>query len=159
MKPRKLYVGIAATTLAVGLGGGLAFAKWSATGTGTGGAAATVAQGVTLNPITPSGAAAALYPGGTTAVYFTVTNPNPYPVTITSITWGTPTSTNTTACASANLSIAGANPLTGLTISAPANGTSVAYAQVGVVGLAPGAPDGCEGVGVNVPMTVSGTQS
>jgi len=41
MKIKKLLVGVAATTAAVTLGSGIAFAAWSASGTGSGAGAAT----------------------------------------------------------------------------------------------------------------------
>lgn len=159
MKFKKLYAGIAATTAAVGLGGGLALAAWSVSGSGSGGAAATVAQGVTLTAITPVGAAATLYPGGpASSVYFSVSNPNPYAVTISSITWGTPVSYNTTACPNSNFSLSGSAPSSGLTISVPANSTSTVFSVPGVILMSHAAPDGCQGVGAGISMTVSGTQ-
>ena len=138
---------------------GVAYAVWSASGTGSGGAAATVAQGVTVTAITPTGAAASLYPGSPpSSVYFTVSNPNPYAITITSIAWGTPTSANPTACPNANISVDTNAPKTGLSISVPAASTSSAISVPNVLDLAHSAPDGCQGVSFFVGMTVTGTQ-
>ena len=158
MKMKKLYAGLAATTFAIGIGGGMAFAVWSVSGSGSGGAAATVAQGVTVSAVTPTGAAATLYPGGpASSVYFTVNNPNPYAVTITSVTWGTPISLNTTACPSADISLSGTAPSSGLTIQVPAN-NSAAFSIPGVLLLSHAAPDGCQGNAFSIGMTVTGTQ-
>lgn len=138
---------------------GIAFAVWSATGSGNGGAAAGVAQGLTVTAFTPTGAAANIYPGGPAGtVYFEVANPNPYAVTITGISWGTPTSLNTTACPNANISLSPSAPTT-VSISIPANSTGGSvFAEPGVLLLAHSAPDGCQGVGFNVAMTITGTQ-
>lgn len=149
---KKLYMGIAATTAAVALGGGIAYATWSVSGSGTGGAAATVAQSLTVNEIQPTGAAANLYPGGVSGAWFTVTNPNPFAVTITSVTWGTPTSNDTTTCPNANVSIDPGAPTT-VSISVPANGTSSAFEIGGVLDMLHSAPNGCQAVSFNIPMT------
>jgi hypothetical protein len=156
---KKGFVALAAAVAAVGMGGGIAFAVWSATGSGQGGAAATVAQGVTITATTPTGSAATLYPGGPpSSVYFTASNPNPYSVVITNITWGTPVSLNTTACPSANITVDTNAPKTGLSIVIPPNPQTGGFSIPAVLDLSHAALDGCQGVGFNVSMTVSGTQ-
>ncbi|HEX6489404.1 MAG TPA: hypothetical protein VF137_11120 [Candidatus Dormibacteraeota bacterium] len=158
MKSRKLVISLAAATSGVLLGAGVAFAVWSASGSGTGTAAATVAQGVTLIGVTPTGANATLYPGGpASAVYFQVSNPNPYAITITGVSWGTPVSNSTAQCANTNISLVGSPP-SAVSISVPANATSATLNVPGVLVLAHSAPDGCQGVSFNVPMTVTGTE-
>lgn len=161
MKFRKLYVGLAAGAAAISAGTGIGFAAWSVTGSGSGGASATVAQGVTLTAVIPTspGSAATLYPGGPpSSVYFTASNPNPYAVTITSITWGTPISLNTTLCANSNISVDANAPKTGLSIVIPPNPQTGAFSVPNVLDLSHGALDGCQGVGFSVPMTISGVQ-
>jgi hypothetical protein len=154
---KKLFMGIAATTAAVALGGGIAFAVWSVSGSGSGGATATVASTLTVNQIVPTGAGANLYPGGVSGVAYTITNPNPFAVTVTSVTWGTPTSNNTTSCPSANVAIDASAPTT-VSLAVPANSTSSAFVTGGVLDMLHTAPNGCQGVSFNVPMTVTGTQ-
>jgi len=138
---------------------GIALAAWTLSGSGSGSGAATVASSLTITQVTPTGAAANLYPGGPAgAVWFTVANPNPFAVTITGITWGTPTSNNPTTCPNSNISIDGAAPTT-VSISVPANTTGSGASEVpAVLDLAHTAPNGCEGVSFNVPMTVTATQ-
>lgn len=155
---KRLFLSMVGAVASILITAGIAFAVWSASGAGNGGAAAAVAQGLTVTAVTPSGAAANLYPGGPAGtVYFTVANPNPYAVTITSITWGTPTSGNPTACANVNISLAPSAP-TSVSISIPANGTSATVAVPGVLDLLHSAPDGCQGQSFNVQMTITGTQ-
>ena len=158
LKKRLLFSGLSAAT-AMLVTAGIAFAVWSASGSGSGAGAATVAQSLTVTAITPSGAAASLYPGGPAGqVYFTVANPNPYAVTITGLQWGTPVSTNVTACASSNISL-DANAPTTVSISIPANAPAgTAYQINGVLDLAHSAPNGCQGVAFDIPVTVTGSQ-
>jgi hypothetical protein len=159
MKTTKLMIGVAGVTAALLIGAGVSFAVWTLGGSGSGTGAATVASSLTVTGITPSGPAASLYPGGPPAsVYFSFTNPNPFAVTVTSITWGTPTSNNTTSCPSSNISIDASAP-TAVSISIPANQTSgPAYQVPGVLDLAHSAPNGCQGVSFNTPMTITATQ-
>jgi hypothetical protein len=156
---KKRFIAVAAFVAAIGAGSGIAVAVWTLGGSGSGSGAATVSNSLTLTALTPSGAAASLYPGGPAgSVYFQVANPNPFAVTITGLTWGTPTSNNTTTCPNSNISI-DANAPTVVSISIPANATAGAAYQIpGVLDLAHAAPNGCEGVSFNVPITATATQ-
>jgi hypothetical protein len=154
---RWFAAGVAVASLAAG--GGVAYAVWSTTGGGSGAARALTAQAVTVNPVTPGAPGAALYPGGPAGwVYFTINNPNPYSVNVTHLAWGTPVSTDTANCPSANVSV-DANAPTTVSLPVPANGTSGAFQVFGVLDMAHSAPDGCQGVGFTVPVTVTGSQT
>ena len=159
MKFRKTLIGAAATVAVVGAGTGVAFAVWTTSGTGTGAGGATVAQSLVLTAVTPGGSGSSLYPGGPAGqVYFTVANPNPFAVTITGLQWGTPTSTNPTSCANTNISLDPSAPTTA-SISIPANAPAgTAYQINGVLDLAHTAPNGCQGVAFNIPLTVTAGQ-
>jgi hypothetical protein len=158
MKSRKLLIGGAAAVAAAIVGSGVAFAAWSANGSGSGAGAATVAQSLVVTPQTPSGSNASLYPGGPAGpVFFTIQNPNPYAVTVTGLSWGSPTSTNTGACSSSNVSLDANAPLTA-NISIPANSTTAIEDIPGVLDLAHSAGAGCEGVAFDVALTVTGAQ-
>lgn len=141
----------AAVTL---IGGGAAFAAWSASGTGPGQARALTAQSITVTSAT---ATADLYPGFTNGdVSFSLANPNPYPVTLTSMTAGSITSSNAAACPASNVSVTSA---TGLTLAVGAGATVSGQTIADVVSMASGAPDGCQGVTFTISLTLSGTQS
>ena len=159
MKLKKIGLAATAVLASAGVTVGVAWAVWTVGGGGSGSGAATVANNLTVTAVTPSGPAASLYPGGPAAqVYFTVANPNPFAVTITGITWGTPTSNNTTACANSNISLDPAAP-TSVSILIPANATAgIAYSEPNVLDLSHNAPNGCQGVGFSIPMTISATQ-
>jgi hypothetical protein len=158
MKFKKLLIGIAAVTAAVGVGTGAAFAAWSASGSGSGAGAAAVAQSLVVTPVTPSGTGASLYPGGPAGpVFVNIANPNPYAVTITGLSWGSPTSTNTSSCASSNISLDSGAPTT-VSISVPAASTASDVEINGVLDLAHSAGSGCQGVAFDIPVTVTGAQ-
>lgn len=160
MRVRKSFVAGAAAVTALAIGGGVAFATWSATGSGTGSALADTAQAVTVNAVALSSSAASLYPGGPAGnVYFTVTNPNPYPIKITNVAWGTPTSNNPTACANSLISIDQNAPTSGFNLAVPANATSSALEVNAVLDLSLSATDGCQGNGFSVPVTATGQQT
>lgn len=156
IKKRWFAAGVAVASLAAGAG--VAYAVWTASGTGSGAGSALVAKALTVNPVAPGPAAAALYPGGPAGwVYLTIQNQNPYDVHVTGIAWGTPTSTFTAGCPNSNISV-DANAPTTLNLTVPANTTSGAIQIFGVLDLAHSAPDGCQGVEFLVPVTVTGTQ-
>lgn len=156
---KRLFVSAVSALAAILATAGIAFAVWSVSGAGTGGGAATIAQSLVVTPITPTNPAAQIYPGGPAGpVFFTVANPNPFAVTITGLSWGTPTSNNVTTCPNADISLSPTAPTT-VSISVPANAPAGAAYQIsGVLVLAHSAPDGCQGVTFNVPLTVSAAQ-
>jgi hypothetical protein len=159
MRRKWIRRGLAGTIVGVALSAGIAAAVWSASGSGSGAGAATIAQGLSVSAVTPTGASATLYPGGPAgSVFFQVGNPNPYAVTITNLAWGTPVSTSTSTCPTSNISVDPSAPTT-TNISIPANTPAgTAYQVPGVLDLAHTAPDGCQGVVFNVPLTVTGHQ-
>ena len=157
LKKRWIATGTALASLATGAT--IAYAAWSASGSGSGSGRALVAQAMTVNPIQPGPNAAALYPGGPAGwVYLSITNPNPYPVQVTHLTWGTPTSADPANCPNSNISLDAGAP-TVVNLPVPASGTSGAFQVFGVLDLSHAAPDGCQGVTFNIPVTVSGSQT
>lgn len=157
MKLKRIVVSIGAV-VAAGAIAGAVYAVWSASGSGTGAGGALVAQSLVVTAVTPSGAGDSLYPGGPAGwVYFTVKNPNPYAVNITGFSWGAPVSSDPTACPSTNFTLDGSAPTT-TSIPVAANTTSGAFQVFNIIDLSHSAPNGCQGVGVTIPVTVTGTQ-
>lgn len=141
----------AAVTL---IGGGAAFATWSAGGTGPSQARALTAQSITVTSAT---ATADLYPGFSNGdVSFSLTNPNPYPVTLTAMTPGAVTSSNPSACPATNVTV---SPATGLSLAVGAGATATDQTIADVVAMATSAPDGCQGVTFTISLSLSGAQS
>jgi hypothetical protein len=138
--------------MAVIVGGGVAYANWTASGTGSGAAKAAGATALTVNVGTTT---ADLYPGFTQGdVFMSVSNPNPYPVNITSLTPGAITSSSGT-CAASNITVL---PATGLSIPVAANATNVAVTVPNIVTMITTAPDACQGVTFTVAVTLAGVQ-
>ena len=160
MKARKLLIGVAAVTAAIGAGGGVAFASWSATGSGTGVGAAITAQALTAPAPGIGASGASLYPGGPPGrVYIQITNPNPYNVVVTGVSWGTPISSSPSACPSSNVSVDAGAPTSIGNPTIPANTTSSNIQVLGVLDMAYAAPNLCQGVTFDVPVTLTGAQS
>lgn len=157
IKKRWVAAGVAVGSLAAGAG--VAYAAWTASGSGSGAARALTAQAVTVNPVAPGAPGAGLYPGGPASwVYFSVSNPNPYAITGTHLSWGTPVSNDPADCPSSNVTL-DANAPTNVTLPIPANGTSGAFQVFNVLDMAHSAPDGCQGVSFTVSVTVTGSQN
>jgi hypothetical protein len=156
---KRFVLSTVAVLIASAIAGGIAWAQWSASGTGQGGGAAVVAKNLVVSAVTPSGSGASLYPGGPAGwVYLTIQNPNPWPVTVTNLNWGTPTSTSTSTCPNSQISLDANAPTTGFSINIPANTTTGSIQVFSVLDLAHTAPDGCQGVVFLVPVTAIGVQ-
>jgi hypothetical protein len=159
MKTKKFVIAGAAAATAALIGGGVAFAMWTAGGSGSGQALAVVAQPVTMNAVSLSNSAASLFPGGPAGnVYIQIVNPNPYPVEINTLQWGTPTSNIPTACPSSVISVDANAPSTGFHIDVPANGQTNVLQINAVLDLSAQATNGCQGVGFSAPVTLIGQQ-
>ena len=150
----KRKAALALVTAGAVTAGGLAFANWSATGSGSGNAKALTAQSVTVTAAT---GAADLYPGFLDGdVRFTLSNPNPYPITFTAATPGAITSSDPTNCPSSNITVDSA---TGLSLAVAGNASNVASSIADIVNMGAGAGDGCQGVTFTIALTLTGTQS
>jgi hypothetical protein len=154
MLNKRRFAVLAAATGLLTLGGGIAFAAWTATGAGTGRAAATNAGLVTVNV---ASGVPDLYPGATDGdLYFNLDNPNPYPVTFTAMVPGSGgvVSSNEESCPATNVSLA---PTSSITVAVGAEATT-ATSIADVVSMDEGAPDGCQGVTFDFSVVLSGAQ-
>ena len=82
MTPNRRRLAVLGGILLVLVCGGVAFAAYLSSGSGTGQTASSVAVSSTNTPNTPG---ANLYPGSTSTYTVTINNPNPYPVKVVSI--------------------------------------------------------------------------
>ena len=83
LRPTKKFV-VAGGLVAGLMATGVAWAAWTADGTGNGYAKATTAEVLTTDDVSAT-TVAQLYPGGTGDVKLTINNTNDYPVRVTSI--------------------------------------------------------------------------
>jgi hypothetical protein len=150
---------IASLFLGILLAGSVAFAWWTAGGTGNGYAKAATASPLTTVDVSAS-TTADLYPGGTGTLKIQIHNPNTYAVTVQSITaTGVGTSGNA-ACDAAN-TVSMVAPLTGLSISVPAGGNSTVQTFNNAVAMNFGttADNSCQGLTFSIPVSLTGVNS
>lgn len=148
--------------LGVALAGSIAFAAWTATGSGSGYTKATTASALSTVDVSAS-TSAQLYPGGTSDVKIRISNPNPYPVLVTSVVGvagpsGAITSDKGAACdASTGVSF---TDQTGQSIAEPAAvGAVPGTANVTFTGAAAmdnTSDNTCQGAVFTIPVTLSG---
>lgn len=145
-----LFVGIA-------LASTVAFAAWTATGTGSGYAKAKTAS--VLTTVDASGSTSAqLYPGGTGDLVLKVNNPNDYQVTLTAVNNGSGsiTSDKGAACdASTGVTFTNA---TGLSLAVPA-GTTQTFTLNGKVAMSNASDTTCQGAVFTIPVSLVGASS
>ncbi len=158
MKPRKITKKLTVGTLFLGiaLAGSVAFAAWTATGSGNGYAQAKTAAVLTTVDVSAA-TAAQLYPGATGDVLLKITNPNQYQVTVTSVgANGAITSDKGPAC----------NSATGVTYTPPTTpslvvpaGASVQFTLAGAVAMSNASDNSCQGAVFTIPVTLTGASS
>lgn len=136
--------------------GSIAYAAWTASGTGSGYAKATTAQALTTVDVSAS-TTAQLYPGGTGDVTLRIDNPNPYPVRVTSVSGtGAITSDKGAACdASTGVTFA---DQTGQSLDVPA-GSAVTFTLSGAVTMSNASDNSCQGAIFTIPVALSGASS
>ena len=156
MRGKRLSKRASIATLFLGLmlAGSIAFAAWTASGSGSGYAKAMTAVDLsTVNVAATTNAS--LYPGGTGDVDIKVHNPNPYPVRVTTVALnpaGTITS-DKAGCDGTNVSFAGA---TGLSVDVAANGGETAKTLTGSITMIADAANACQGAVFTIPVLLSG---
>lgn len=149
---KKLTAG--ALFLGVALASSVAFAAWTASGSGNGYAQAKTAVALTTVDVSAS-TTAQLYPGGTGDVLIKITNPNPYAVTVTGVAaGGAITSDKGVAC----------NGATGVTYTAPTSpslavpaSSSAQFTLTGAVAMSNASNNACQGAIFTIPVTLTGT--
>lgn len=160
MRRKRFWLSLASALVTVGITAGVVIASWSASGSGTGVGAALSAQALTAPAPTIGSNGASLYPGGPAGkVFIQITNPNPYNVVVRGVTWGAPVSQSLSACPSSNVVVDAGAPTSIGSPTIPANSTSSNIQVLGVLDMASSAPDSCQGVTFDVPVTLTGAQS
>jgi hypothetical protein len=159
MKDGKLTKKLTAGTIVLGvaLAASVAFAAWTATGTGSGYTQATTASALTTVDVSASTSPGTLYPGGTSDVKIEISNPNPYPVLVTSVVGsGAITSDKGAACnASTGVSF---TDQTGQSIAVPA-GATTAVTFSGAAAMTNASDNTCQGAIFTIPVTLSGASN
>jgi hypothetical protein len=152
-------IALAGSLIGASLVSGVAFAAWTADGTGSGYAQAKTAQAVNTVSATTT---AELYPGANGSLYLSVANPNDYPVTVTAVSNDTTagkaikTTDATTACDNAT-GVTFTNQ-TGLSQVIPAHSAGTAFTVSGVH-MSNSSDTSCSGKTFNIPVSISAASS
>jgi hypothetical protein len=150
--------------LGVALASSIAFAAWTASGSGSGYTQAISAQPLTTVDVSAS-TSAQLYPGGTGDVKIRISNPNPYPVVVTDVSGlGLPVgfTSDKVGCTGASTGLVYTDQ-TGLSISVPAQvgvtpGTAN-YTLTGSVAMTNASVNACQGATFTIPVTLLGASN
>ena len=137
---------------------GVAVARWTASGSGIASADTGTGVDVTITPGTPT---AALYPGITSAVVLTLTNPGSGPVRVGSLTLATDegaggfeVDAGHPDCDEQSLSYTTqTNGGAGWSLAA---GATLPLTLTGALALSPGSDDGCQGATFTVHLAATG---
>jgi hypothetical protein len=146
---------ISAGTLLVSLmiAGSVAFAAWTATGTGEGYAKATTAQALTTVDVSAS-TTATLYPGATGDVLIRIDNPNPYAVRVTDVAGSGAITSDAGAGCDASTGVTYTDQ-SGLTLNVPAGGAAT-FTLTGAASMSNASANSCQGAVFTIPVTLSG---
>jgi hypothetical protein len=135
---------------------GVAFAAWTATGTGNGYAKAQTASNLTFDDISAT-VAATLYPGVSGANYqYQIHNPNNYPVTVTNVASNSAVTPDAghPGCTQANSGVSYTAPGS-VSISIPALSSS-ALQTVPSASMSNSSVDACQGAVFGLSFTATG---
>ncbi|MGW3958893.1 hypothetical protein ACWED2_03655 [Amycolatopsis sp. NPDC005003] len=144
---------VVTTVVGATLGGGIAVAAWTSSGSGTAGAKAGTAAAPTTGTVDTSAMTTGLlYPGVSGDALIRITNPNPYSVKVSDIVGGgtATVSGNSGTCAGNTVTWNAKQPNTVL-----AAGATTTITVAGAVSMASTAPDGCQGAVYSLPVTVT----
>jgi hypothetical protein len=145
--------GVMGVAIVMVAGTGIAYAVWSANGSGSGTALAATALGVNGNVGTVSSSSTLLYPGSTAPLIVNIHNPNSFPVKVTAVTLtnnqqpnsigGSPKNAATCTPASSAVQLVGSASATGLSTVIAAGGDGT-VTLAGGVSMGSGSDDGCQ---------------
>ena len=134
----------------------VAYAAWTASGSGQGYAKAGTAQLLTTVDVSAT-TPATLYPSGTGNVLLRINNPNPYPVQVTTVNGnGTITSDKGALC-DASTGVTFTNQ-TGLTLNVPAS-SAATFTLTGAVAMSNASDNTCQGAVFTIPVSLSGASN
>lgn len=152
--PRKLFaVGAIVGGAVVG---GIAFAAWTSTGTGSATAKAQTAQALSTVDASAS-STADLYPGATGDATLRISNPNPYPVQITSVAQTGPVVSDKGPACDASTGVTFSDQAD-IALAVPADGVA-SFTIADAVAMANSSDNTCQGAVFTIPVTLTGASS
>ncbi|HEY3464763.1 MAG TPA: hypothetical protein VGL47_06495 [Amycolatopsis sp.] len=145
---------VVTTVVGATLGGGIAVAAWTSSGSGTATAKAGTATAPTTGTVDASAITTGLlYPGALGTAKLLVNNPNPYPVVVTRVAAGTGAPTGSGGigpCTATGISWRDQTPQTPV-----AAGGNATITLPDAVAMASTVDDGCQGAVFSIPVTVT----
>jgi hypothetical protein len=146
--------------LGILLAGSVAFAWWTASGSGNGYAEAATAANLSTLDVSAS-TTGDLYPGGTGTLTIQIHNPNGYAVTVTDIAAGAGSATSGNAACDAANTVSLVAPLSGLSVNVPAGGNTAVLTYPNAVQMNYGAAadNSCQGKKFTIPVSLTGVNS
>jgi len=157
MNTRRRIAVVATASLVALIVAAVAFAAWTANGTGFGEAKAKSAQALTVNTVT---ATADLYPTGTANLQYTVTNPNDYKVNITLVepNGAITVDAGHSGCNVASVTLTAASFVQNVNVNG-SGATSASQTLTGAVQMSNAANDACQGATFTIPLKVTGASA
>ena len=157
MRTRRKIAVVASVSLVTLIVASVAFAAWTANGTGSGEAKAKSAQALTINTVT---ATADLYPTGTANLKYTVTNPNDYKVNIALVepNGAITVDAGHSGCNVASVTLTAASYAQNFDVNG-AGATSASQTLTGAVQMSNAANDACQGATFTIPLKVTGASA
>jgi hypothetical protein len=156
MRLSKKFAAIAITST-VALTASVAFAAWTASGSGSGYAKAGAASALTTDDVSAT-TVGDLFPSGTGDVKLTINNPNPYQVTVSAINNGASAIiSSSTDCNTGGTGVTFANQ-TGLSYVVQANG-ELAITLLDAASMSNASDNACQGATFTIPVSLVGASS
>jgi hypothetical protein len=155
-KFRRTITRVVAGTLTTGviLTAGIAFAAWTAGGSGNGYAKAGTVGALTT--VDASGSTTAqLYPGGTGDVKISVSNPNAFPVTVTAVSGNGTITSDVSACTTGGTGVTFTDT-SSLSLVAAAS-TTTTFTLANKASMSSSSVNACQGAIFTIPVTLTGT--
>jgi hypothetical protein len=143
--------------LVVVLGGGIAFAYWATSGSGTSSAATGNMQTVTVAAIVAGDSPdATLVPGGTADVILKVNNPNAYAVQVYGVSANGAITADSahSACATTGVSFTAPTTPISPTVTVGANSTVLVH-LAGAASMSSASMSSCQGASFHIPVTLT----
>jgi hypothetical protein len=157
-RERKWFRRVSAVSLLFGIMAvaSVAYAAWTASGSGQGYAKAGTAQALTTVDVSAS-TTASLYPSGTGNVLLRISNPNPYPVQVTTVSGSGAVTSDKGAACDASTGVTFTNQA-GLTLSVPAS-SAATFTLTGAAAMSNASDNSCQGAVFTIPVSLSGASN
>ncbi|MGH2597500.1 MAG: hypothetical protein ACRDH7_16305 [Actinomycetota bacterium] len=157
-RERKWFRRVSAVSLLFGIMAvaSVAYAAWTASGSGQGYAKAGTAQALTTVDVSAS-TTASLYPSGTGNVLLRINNSNPYPVQVTTVSGSGAVTSDKGAACDASTGVTFTNQ-TGLTLSVPAS-SAATFTLTGAAAMSNASDNSCQGAVFTIPVSLSGASN